>query len=355
MQSPRLYATLLLWLLSELFERLPEVGDPEKPVLVFFFDEAHLLFDDAPKALVDKVEQVARLIRSKGVGVYFISQNPDDVRAGRARPARQSGPARAARLHAARPEGAEGRRRDLPREPRLRHPGGDHRARHRRGAGLAARRQGRADGGRAHADPPALLAPRPLRSADPRPGDRPVAGRRASTTRPSTARAPTRCWPPAPPPRSRAIRRSTRASSAPPAAMAAATAASGGAERARAPPHPPGRRQPVGGGGQVRHALGRLAARPHGRPLAAQGPVPVERFSSDGGACMARARVCTRAQSSNPLNSLMMRNFINQIERLGGCLLQAFMSILRSDELARSAPRHAHGTPQGSGEILPAK
>jgi DNA helicase HerA-like ATPase len=79
MQSPRLYATLLLWLLSELFERLPEVGDPVKPVLVFFFDEAHLLFDDAPKALVDKVEQVARLIRSKGVGVYFISQNPDDV------------------------------------------------------------------------------------------------------------------------------------------------------------------------------------------------------------------------------------------------------------------------------------
>ena len=79
MQSPRLYATFLLWLLSELFERLPEVGDPDKPVFVFFFDEAHLLFDDAPKALVDKVEQVARLIRSKGVGVYFITQNPDDV------------------------------------------------------------------------------------------------------------------------------------------------------------------------------------------------------------------------------------------------------------------------------------
>ncbi|RKT34230.1 hypothetical protein BXY70_0237 [Roseovarius halotolerans] len=79
MNSPRLYATFLLWLLSELFETLPEVGDPEKPRLVFFFDEAHLLFDDAPKALVDKVEQVARLIRSKGVGVYFITQNPDDV------------------------------------------------------------------------------------------------------------------------------------------------------------------------------------------------------------------------------------------------------------------------------------
>ncbi|MGD9918796.1 MAG: helicase HerA-like domain-containing protein, partial [Paenirhodobacter sp.] len=69
----------LLWLLSELFEELPEVGDPDKPKFVFFFDEAHLLFDDAPKALVDKVEQVARLIRSKGVGVYFITQNPADV------------------------------------------------------------------------------------------------------------------------------------------------------------------------------------------------------------------------------------------------------------------------------------
>ena len=79
MQSPRLYATFLLWLLSELFETLPEVGDPDKPKLVFFFDEAHLLFEDAPKALVDKVEQVARLIRSKGVGVYFVTQNPADV------------------------------------------------------------------------------------------------------------------------------------------------------------------------------------------------------------------------------------------------------------------------------------
>ncbi|SFA97073.1 hypothetical protein SAMN05421688_1974 [Poseidonocella pacifica] len=79
MGSPRLYATFLLWLLSELFEELPEVGDPDKPKLVFFFDEAHLLFDDAPKALVDKVEQVARLIRSKGVGVYFVTQNPGDV------------------------------------------------------------------------------------------------------------------------------------------------------------------------------------------------------------------------------------------------------------------------------------
>ena len=79
MENPRLYATFLLWLLSELFEELPEVGDPPKPKLCFFFDEAHLLFNDAPKALLDKIEQVVRLIRSKGVGVYFVTQNPLDV------------------------------------------------------------------------------------------------------------------------------------------------------------------------------------------------------------------------------------------------------------------------------------
>jgi len=78
-QSPKLYSTFLLWLLSELFETLPEVGDAEKPKFVMFFDEAHLLFDGAPKVLVDKIEQVVRLIRSKGVGIYFISQSPLDV------------------------------------------------------------------------------------------------------------------------------------------------------------------------------------------------------------------------------------------------------------------------------------
>jgi DNA helicase HerA-like ATPase len=78
-QKPRLYATFLLWLLTRLWDELPEVGDPEKPKLMFFFDEAHLLFDEAPKALIERVEQVARLIRSKGVGVYFITQNPLDV------------------------------------------------------------------------------------------------------------------------------------------------------------------------------------------------------------------------------------------------------------------------------------
>jgi DNA helicase HerA-like ATPase len=79
MGAPKLYSTFLLWLLSELFEHLPEVGDPEKPKLVFFFDEAHLLFNEAPKALLEKIEQVVRLIRSKGVGVYFVTQNPLDI------------------------------------------------------------------------------------------------------------------------------------------------------------------------------------------------------------------------------------------------------------------------------------
>lgn len=77
--TPRLYSTFLLWLMSELFEELPEVGDPDKPVMAFFFDEAHLLFDDAPKALVDKITQVARLIRSKGVSIWFVTQNPADI------------------------------------------------------------------------------------------------------------------------------------------------------------------------------------------------------------------------------------------------------------------------------------
>ena len=83
MQSPKLYSTLLLWLLSELFENLPEVGDVDKTETRVFFDEAHLFFNDAPKALLEKVEQVVRLIRSKGVGVYFCSQNPLDIPDGR--------------------------------------------------------------------------------------------------------------------------------------------------------------------------------------------------------------------------------------------------------------------------------
>ena len=79
LNAPRLYATFLLWMLSELFETLPEIGDPEKPKLVFFFDEAHLLFNEAPKVLVERIELVVRLVRSKGVGVYFVTQNPLDI------------------------------------------------------------------------------------------------------------------------------------------------------------------------------------------------------------------------------------------------------------------------------------
>ena len=79
MQSPRLYSTFLLWMLTKLWQTLPEVGDQPKPKLVFFFDEAHLLFSEAPKALLERIEQIARLIRSKGVGIYFISQSPLDI------------------------------------------------------------------------------------------------------------------------------------------------------------------------------------------------------------------------------------------------------------------------------------
>ena len=118
MRQPRLYATFLLWLLSELFEELPEVGDADRPKFVFFFDEAHLLFDDAPKALVDKIETVVKLIRSKGVGVFFVSQNPLDVPDAVLAPARQPRAARAPGVHAARAEGgAHGRPDDAPRTP----------------------------------------------------------------------------------------------------------------------------------------------------------------------------------------------------------------------------------------------
>ena len=155
MQSPRLYAMFLLWLLSELFEQLPEVGDPDKPVLVFFFDEAHLLFADAPKALVDKVAQVVRLIRSKGVGVYFCTQNPDDVPAD---VLAQLGNRVQHALRAFTPRDAKALKQAAETfrpNPDVRHRDRDPRVRHRRGGGLAARGQGRAGDGQPHADPPA--------------------------------------------------------------------------------------------------------------------------------------------------------------------------------------------------------
>ena len=160
MQSPRLYATFLLWLLSELFEELPEIGDPEQPKLVFFFDEAHLLFNDAPKALLEKIELVVRLIRSKGVGVYFVSQNPLDI------PdivLAQIGNRVQHALRAFTPRDTKAVKTAA--DTFRANPGvldlrGDHPARNRRGAGLDARDQGRAVGGAAHAGPAAILADR---------------------------------------------------------------------------------------------------------------------------------------------------------------------------------------------------
>jgi hypothetical protein len=152
--SPKLYSTFLLWMLSELFEQLPEVGDPDKPKLVFFFDEAHLLFNDAPKALVEKIEQVVRLIRSKGVGVYFVTQNPLDV------PETVLGQL-GNRVHAARPEGGQDRGRHHAPEPGLRCGGGDHRTGRGRGADLLPRREGPAAGHRALLRHRARFAPRP--------------------------------------------------------------------------------------------------------------------------------------------------------------------------------------------------
>ena len=160
MQSPRLYATFLLWLLSELFEELPEIGDPEKPKLVFFFDEAHLLFNDAPKALLEKIEQVVRLIRSKGVGVYFVTQNPldvPDIVLGQMGNRVQH----ALRAFTPRDQKAVKAAADTFRpNPDFSTAEVDHPARRRRGAGLDARRQGRAVHRRAHAGAPAVLAHR---------------------------------------------------------------------------------------------------------------------------------------------------------------------------------------------------
>ena len=144
MNSPKLYSTFLLWMLSELFEQLPEVGDPDKPKLVFFFDEAHLLFNDAPKALLEKIEQVVRLIRSKGVGVYFVTQNPLDV------PETVLGQLGNRVQHAlraftpARPESGQDGRDDHAPESGAQHRAGDHRARRRRGTGVVPRREGSA-------------------------------------------------------------------------------------------------------------------------------------------------------------------------------------------------------------------
>ena len=158
-RPPKLYATFLLWMLSELFERLPEVGDPEKPTLVFFFDEAHLLFTDAPPALIEKVEQVVRLIRSKGVGVYFVTQSPSDV------PDTVLGQLGNRVQHALRAFTPHDQKAVKTAAQTLRpNPGstssGDHGAGRRRGAGVAARREGQPHDDRARVDRAARVADR---------------------------------------------------------------------------------------------------------------------------------------------------------------------------------------------------
>ncbi len=178
MGSPRLYATSLLWLLSELFEELPEVGDPDKPRLVFFFDEAHLLFDDAPKALVNKVEQVARLIRSKGVGVYFVTQSPDDI------PEDILGQLGNRVQHALRAFTARDQKalaaggRDLSRQSPLLDRRGDPRSGCRRGRDLDARVEGRTGCRRENPDPATLFAAWPDHSRRTAGGDQCLAYRR---------------------------------------------------------------------------------------------------------------------------------------------------------------------------------
>ena len=170
MQSPTVYATFLLWLLSELFERLPEVGDLPKPKLVFFFDEAHLLFADAPK-LLGREDPAGRAPHPvQGGRGLFCDPEPAGSARYRAGPARQPRPARAPRVHAPGPEGRQGGGGDLPRQSEARHHEGDHGAWRGGSAGLDAGREGRADGGRAGlgdaaAEPPrAALARRDRRT-----------------------------------------------------------------------------------------------------------------------------------------------------------------------------------------------
>ena len=151
-QSPKVYATFLLWMLSELFETLPEVGDPEKPKLVFFFDEAHLLFADIEDNIREKVEQMVRLIRSKGVGVYFISQNPLGYSGCCARPAREPGATRLARVHAARSKSGAGGGTTFRQNPKIKIETCDHGARGGRSVGLDAGRERITSGGGARQD-----------------------------------------------------------------------------------------------------------------------------------------------------------------------------------------------------------
>ena len=200
MNAPRLYATFLLWMLSELFEMLPEIGDPEKPKLVFFFDEAHLLFNDAPKVLIERIELVVRLVRSKGVGVYFVTQNPLDV------PDSVLGQLGNRVQHAlraftpARPESRQGHGRNHAPQSRPGHRSGHHRAGGGRSPDQLPGRQGPAQRDRAGL---CAAAGQPAGSDHGRSSAKPCSRTRwwpASTSRRSTAKAPTRFSTPAPKP-----------------------------------------------------------------------------------------------------------------------------------------------------------
>ena len=196
-RKPALFSTFLMWVLAELFESLPEVGDPEKPTLVFFFDEAHLLFDGASKAFLDSVAQTVRLIRSKGVGVFFITQLPtdlpDEVLSQLGHRVQHAG----ARLHPEGRQGPEVGRRDLPDDDALRPRRDAPVARRRRGGRHGAQPAGRADAGRGHPPLPPGLAHDPAHPRGAGRGDRRVGDRPRSTRPASTARAPPSCSPPA--------------------------------------------------------------------------------------------------------------------------------------------------------------
>ena len=213
MDRPRLYSTFVLWMLAQLYEGLPEVGDLPKPKLAFFFDEAHLLFEDASEALLDQIERTARLIRSKGVGVYFVTQAPTDVPSS---VLSQLGNRIQHALRAFTPDDADALRktaRTFPVTDALRRRADDHQPGHRRGAGHGAVAEGRPDAARG--DPPraARLADGAAdRARDRRRSSRP---RRwpPATARRSTGRAPTRSsppgWPTPRPPRRRPRRTAT--------------------------------------------------------------------------------------------------------------------------------------------------
>ena len=192
--KPRLFSTFMMWLLAELYHTLPEAGDLDKPKLVFFFDEAHLLFNDASKAFLEQVEQVVRLIRSKGVGVYFVTQTPKDVPAD---VLAQLGNRVQHALRAHTPDDETALKaavRTFPRTEFYDLAGDPHLARHRRGGGHGARSARGADAGRGRAAHPAGLAHGAAHTGGAAGGHPAVRPARRIRHRRSTARAPMKCW-----------------------------------------------------------------------------------------------------------------------------------------------------------------